>query len=76
MVSEKKIFEGFFPIISLWALKGPRGGANFDPRDMNGRIYGLGDQMTLLHAKYLRSGPSSFREEDFLRFSHCKSMWR
>ena len=30
--------------------------------------------MTLQHAKYLRSGPSSFREEDFLRFSHCKSM--
>ena len=53
--------------------KGPRGVANLDPRGMNDRIY-VGDHLTLLHAKYLSSGPSSFREEDFLRFSHCKSM--
>ena len=28
----------------------------------------------LLHTKYLSSGPYGFREEDFLSFSHYKSM--
>ena len=28
----------------------------------------------LLHTKYLSSGPYGFREEDFLSFSHFKSM--
>ena len=40
---------------------------------MVGRIY-VGDHLTLLHTKYLSSGPHCFREEDFLSFSHYKSM--
>ena len=39
MVSEKKIFFTFFPIISLWRPMIPRCVANLDPRDMIGRIY-------------------------------------
>ena len=41
----------------------PRGVANFDPRDMDGRIY-VGGRLTLLHTKYLSSRPFGFREED------------
>ena len=37
----------------------PRGVANLDPRSMVGRIY-VGDHLTLLHTKYLSSGPSGF----------------
>ena len=51
----------------------PRGMANLDPRGMVGRIY-VGDHLMLLHTKYLSSGPHGFREEDFLSFSHYKSM--
>ena len=47
--------------------------ASLDPRGMVGRIY-VGDHLSLLHTKYLSSGPHSFREEDFLSFSHYKSM--
>ena len=50
-----------------------RGVANLDPKGMIGRIY-LGDHIMLLHTKYLTSGPYGFREEDFLSFSHYKSM--
>ena len=50
----------------------PQGMANLDPRDMVGRIY-VGDHKTLLHTKYMSCGPHGFRE-DFLRFSHYKSM--
>ena len=32
------------------------------------------DHKTLLHTKYISSGPHGFREEDFLSFSHYKSM--
>ena len=39
MVSEKKIFFTFFPIISEWRLMIPRGVANLNPRGMIGRIY-------------------------------------
>ena len=39
MVSEKKIFFRFFPIISLWRPVSPQGVANLDPRGMIGRIY-------------------------------------
>ena len=39
MVSEKKIFFTFFPIISLWRPMIPRGLANLDHRGMIGRIY-------------------------------------
>ena len=47
--------------------------ANSHPRGMVGRIY-VGDHLKLLHTKYLSCGPHGFREEDFLSFSHYKSM--
>ena len=50
----------------------PRDVANLDPRGMVGRI-SEGDHLTLLNTKYLSSGPYSLRE-DFLSFSHYKSM--
>ena len=63
----------FFPIISMRANE-PQGVAILDPRGMVGRIY-VGDHLTLLNTKYLRSGPHGFREEDFfLSFSHYRSM--
>ena len=37
------------------------------------RIY-VGDHLTLLHTKYTSCGPHNFREEDFLHFSHYKSV--
>ena len=42
----------------------PRGVGNLEPRGMIGRIY-VGNHLTLLHTKYLSSGPYGFREEDF-----------
>ena len=48
------------------------GVANLDPRGMTGRIY-VGDHLTLLHTRYLNSGPYGFRE-DIWSFSHYKSM--
>ena len=39
MVSEKKIFLKFFPIISLWRPMTLQGMANLDPRGMIGRIF-------------------------------------
>ena len=48
--------EDFFPIVSLWELMTPRGGAIFDPRVMIGRIYKK-DHYTLRHTKYKGSGP-------------------
>ena len=59
MVSEKIILIFFPPILSLWELV-----TNLDPRGMVGRIY-VGDHLTLLHTKYLSSGPYGFRKEDF-----------
>ena len=44
-----------------------------DPRGTVGRIY-KEDHYTLLLTKYESSGPCGFGEEDFLCFSHCKSM--
>ena len=45
-----------------------------DPRGLIGMI-NVGDQYTLLHTKYISSGPHGFREEDFLKFFfHYKSM--
>ena len=44
--------------------KDPLGVADLDLRGMVGRIY-VGDHLTLLHTKYLNSGPYGFREEDF-----------
>ena len=43
----------------------PQGMASLGPRGLNGRIY-LGDHYTLLHTKYISSGPHGFREEDFV----------
>ena len=51
----------------------PQGIASLDPRGLIGRIY-AGDHLRLLHTKYISCGPHGFREEDFLSFSHFKSM--
>ena len=51
----------------------PRGMPNLDPRSMVGRI-NVGDHFTLLHTKYLSSGPHGFRKEDFLSFLYYKSV--
>ena len=51
----------------------PLGMASLDPRGLIGRIY-VGDHYTLVHTKYISSGPHGFREEDFLSFSNYKSM--
>ena len=40
-----------FPIVSLWELMTPGGGAIFYPRDMVGRIY-YEDHFSLLRTKY------------------------
>ena len=50
-----------------------RGMASLDLRVLICRIY-VGDHKTLLHPKYISCGPHGFREEDFLSFSHYKSM--
>ena len=51
----------------------PWGMASLDARGLIVRIY-VGDHDTLLHTKYISCGPHGFREEDFLSFSHYKSM--
>ena len=53
--------------MTLWGV------ASLDPRGLIDRIY-IGDHYTLLHTKYLSCGPPGFREEDFVSFSHYKSM--
>ena len=45
----------------------PLGMASFDPRGLTDRIYVL-DHYTLLHTKYIISGPHGFREEDYFKF--------
>ena len=62
MVSEK-IFKGSLDI-ALYKQMTPRGVAGLDPRGLIGRIY-VGDHLTLLHTKYLSSGPYGYREEFF-----------
>ena len=59
------VFHMTPPPPPLWARIYPRGTV--------GRIY-KEDHYTLLHPKYESSGPCGFGEEDFLCFSHCKSM--
>ena len=66
VVSEKKIFY-VFPIVYLWKLMTPPGGAIFDSRGMIGRIY-KEDHFTLQHTKYESSGHCGFGEEDFFLF--------
>ena len=61
-------FFKFFPLC-LREFTTPWDVASLDPTDLIGRIY-----VTLLHSKYTSLGPHGFREEDFLRFSHYKSM--
>ena len=51
----------------------PQGVASLDSRGLIGRIYVV-NHYTLPHTKYLSSGPHGFREEDFLSFTHYKSM--
>ena len=63
MVSEKKIFLSFSHYKSM-GVNESRGETNLDPRGMVGRIY-IGDNLTLLHTKYLSSVPYGFRVEDF-----------
>ena len=41
--------------------------ASLDPRGLIGRIY-VRDHQTLLHTKYISSGPNGFREEGFFKF--------
>ena len=72
MVSKKKIFLSFPHYMSMGA-NDPQGMASLDPKGLIGRIYVV-DHYTLLHTKYISSGPHGFREEDFLSFSHYKSM--
>ena len=71
MVSEEKIFLSFSHCKSMGA-NDPLGMASLDPKGLIGRIY-VGGHYTLLHTKYISSGPHGFRE-DFLSFSHYKSM--
>ena len=47
----------------------PRGVFSLDPRGLIGRVY-VGDHKTLLHTKYVSSGPHGFREEEYLSFSY------
>ena len=65
----------FFPIVSLQEMMTSWGMANLDPWSMIGRNY-KGAYYTLLHAKYKRSGPHGFREEDFFTFFPIISLWR
>ena len=65
VVSEKKIF----PTVSLWELMTPVAGHFCNHDCMIGRIY-KEDHYTLLHAKYERSGPCGFGEEDFFMLFH------
>ena len=51
----------------------PGGVADLGPRGMVGRICEV-DHLRLLNTKCLNSGPHGFGEEDFLSFSHYKSM--
>ena len=43
------------------------GMASLDPRGLIGRIYVVG-HYTLLHTKYISSGPHGYREEDYFKF--------
>ena len=70
----KKIFK-----ISHYKSMGandPRSYASLDHRGLIDRICVV-DHYTLLHTKYIRSGPHGFREEDFfLSFGPQGHMWQ
>ena len=63
--------EDFFNVLPMTPF--PQGRACMNLRGTVGRIY-KEDHYTLLLTKYESSGPCGFGEEDFLCFSHCKSM--
>ena len=63
----------FFSYIALYKHMTPGVWPIWTPRGLSGRIY-VGDYYTLLHTKYISSGPHGFREEDFLSFPHYKSI--
>ena len=63
----------FFSYIALYKHMTPLGVASLESRGLISRIY-VGDHYTLLYTKYISCGPQCFREEDFLSFSHYKSM--
>ena len=69
--------EFFFLSLSLYKSMraiDPCGKASLDPSGLIGRIY-VGDNLTLLHSKYISCEPHGFREEDFFYFfSHYKSL--
>ena len=66
-------FLKFISYIALYIHMIPWGVASLEPRGLIGRIY-VGDHYTLLHTQYISCGAHGFREEDFLSFSHYKSM--
>ena len=68
MVLENKIFQ-VFPHFQPIETLDPRGGASLDHRGMVGMVY-VGDNKT----SYIPCVPHGFREEDFLTFSHYKSI--
>ena len=68
----RKDFLKFSHYKSIGANK-PRGVAHLDPRGLISSIY-VEDHKTLLYTKYMSYEPHGFIEEDFLRFSHYKSM--
>ena len=78
MVSDKKtfIYFYFFKLFFHYKSMGandPWGVASLDPMGFIGSNY-VGDHYKLLHTKYISSGHHGFREEDFLSFSHYKSV--
>ena len=69
MISEKKIFLSFSHYKSLGANEPSGSGQGLDWQDY------VGDHQTLLHIKYISSGPHGFREEDFFKFFPIISLW-
>ena len=51
----------------------PPGGGQFGPQGLHWQDLCRGP-LTLLHTQYISCEPHGFREEDFLSFSHFKSM--
>ena len=68
-------FSRFLSHYKSMGAKGPRGGANFDPRGMNGRIY-VGDHLMLLHTKYQRPGLMVSEKKIFEGFYSIISLWQ
>ena len=68
MVSERNFLS--FSHYKSMGVHDPLGRGHLDPRGLIGRIY-VGDIATY---KYISCGPHGFREEEFLSFSHYKSV--